>query len=134
MVGRTNKLGDGKFSTQINPKNGHAVAECVDPKEKRVLEFVVPILYLEKPSRVTLTMGNTIFGALSGIRKVNWGLVTQEVVRRLVFALEKGKSSPISSYLFYLYHRFECLREEEIVKIEAAKYCMEYGISPEVEM
>ena len=74
MAGRTNKLIDGKFSTQINPKDGHAVAECIDPKEKRVLEFVVPILYPEKPSRVTLTVGNTIFGALSKVRKVNWGL------------------------------------------------------------
>ena len=75
MAGRTNKLVDGKFSTQINPKDGHAVAECVDPKKRKVLEFVVPILYLEKPRRVILIVGNTIFGAQSRIRKVNWRLV-----------------------------------------------------------
>ena len=67
----TDKYVDGKFSIQINPKDGHAVAECIDPRERRVLEFVVSILYLEKPSRVIVTVGNTIFGALSGVRKVS---------------------------------------------------------------
>ena len=109
MAGRTDKLAYGKFSTQINRKDGHAVAEYVDPREKRVLEFVVPILYLEKLSRVTLTVGNTIFGALSGVRKVDWGLFIQEVVGKLITALEKGKPSSISPYLFHFYHRFECL-------------------------
>ena len=47
--------------------------------------------------------------------------------------MEKGKPSPISPYLFHLYHKFECLREEEIVKVEVAKYCMEYGVNLEVE-
>ena len=73
MVGRTDKLTEGKFKTSINPKDGHAVGDCVDPRERRILEFVMPILYPEKPSRVTLTMGNTIFGALFEVRKVNWG-------------------------------------------------------------
>ena len=71
MVGRTNKLVDGKFRTSINPKDGHAVADCVILRERRVLEFVVLILNPKMPSKVTLTMGNTIFGALSEVRKVN---------------------------------------------------------------
>ena len=70
MVGRTDKLVDRKFRTSINPKDGHTVVEYVDPREKRVLEFIVPILYLEKPSRVILIVGNTIFGALSKIKRV----------------------------------------------------------------
>ena len=45
---RTDKFVDGKFSTSINPKDGHAVVDCVDPRERKVLEFVVSILYLEK--------------------------------------------------------------------------------------
>ena len=47
-ISQTNKYVDGKFSTPINPKDRHAVADCVDPRERRVLEFVIPILYLEK--------------------------------------------------------------------------------------
>ena len=72
MAGRINKHVDGKFCTSINPKDGHAVANCVDPRERKVLEFVVSILYPEKLSRVTLTVGNTIFGTLSEVRKINW--------------------------------------------------------------
>ena len=41
------------------------MSDCVDLRERRVLEFVVPILYPEKPGRVTKEIGNTIFGALA---------------------------------------------------------------------
>ena len=114
MVGRTNKLVDGKFRTSINPKDGHVVAEYVDPREKRVLEFIVPIMYPEKLDKVILIVGNTIFGALSKIKKISWGQVLHEVVDKLVSGLEKGKPTPISPYLFHLYNRFECLREDEM--------------------
>ena len=130
---RTDKYVDGKFSTPINPKDGHAVADCVDPKERRVLKFVLPILYPEKRNRITMTVGNTIFGALSKVRKVSWGQVIQEVVGKLVSNLEKGKPFPISPYLFHLYHRFECLRGDEMDMLESMKYCLEYGVSPEAE-
>ena len=133
MAARTDKLISGKFSTSINPKDGHVVADCIAPRERRVLEFVLPILYLEKPSQVTLTVDNTIFGALFGIRKVNWEHVFQEVVGILVSELEKRKSSHMSPYLFHLYHRFECLREKEMQELEIVKQCLEYGISLEAE-
>ena len=45
--------------------------DCKDPRVKRVLEFLVPLLYPEKPTRVMITVGNTIFGALSGERPVD---------------------------------------------------------------
>ena len=45
-----------------------------------------------------------------------------EIVEKLVFGLEKGKPSPISPYLFHLYNRFECLREEETTLLVAAKF------------
>ena len=98
-----------------------------------MLEFVVPILYLEKPSQDSVTVGNTIFGALSRVRKISWELVIQEVVGKLVFGLEKGKPSPIDPYLFHLYHMFECLRGEEMETLDIAKHMLEYGVSPEAE-
>ena len=45
MAGRIDKIVDSKFCTSIDPKDGHAVAEYVDPREKNVLEFIMPILY-----------------------------------------------------------------------------------------
>ena len=71
LASRIDKYIDGKFSTLINPKDGYIVVNCVNPREKRVLEFVLPILYLEKPSRITMIVGNTIFGALSRVWKVS---------------------------------------------------------------
>ena len=52
---------------------------------------------------------------------------------KLVSRLEKGKSSLMSPYLFHLYHRLECLREEEIQELELAKHGLEYGVSLEAE-
>ena len=72
------------------------MSDYVDPRKRRVLEFVIPILYLEKLNRVTKTMGDTIFGALSEVWKVNWRQVIQEVVEQLVSNLEKGKASPLA--------------------------------------
>ena len=72
-AGRINKWVEGKFKSSINPKDGHIVSDYVDPRERRVLEFIVPIMYLEKPNMVTKEVGNTIFGALAREYKVNWG-------------------------------------------------------------
>ena len=83
--------------------------DCKDPREWKVLEFIVPVLYLEKPTEVTMTISNTIFGVLSGARKVSWRIVMHDKVGKLVSGLEKGKPSSISPYLFHLYDRFECL-------------------------
>ena len=127
------KFIDGKFSTSINPKDGRAIVDCIDPRERRVLEFIVLILYSEKPTQIIVTVANTIFGALFGVRKVSWGLMMQEVVGKLVSELEKEKPFPMSSYLFHLYHRFECLRREESKMLETAKYMLEFGVGPKVE-
>ena len=119
---------EGKFDSSINTKDGHAVSDCKDPRERRVLEFVVPILYPEKLGRITKELGNTIFGALAGEHKVSWGQLIQEVVGHLVSNLEKGKASSISPYLFHFYHKNECLRGDEPQEIEVAKECLEYGV------
>ena len=80
MASRTDRYIDGMFSGRVSPKDGYAVANCKDPRIERVLEFLVPLLYLEKPTRVTITVGNTIFGALSGERPVDWGVVVKDLV------------------------------------------------------
>ena len=118
---RTDKFASNKFSTPVDPKDECAVADCMDPRERRVLKFVVLIMYVEKPTRITITISNTIFGALSSTRPISWGVVMQEIIGKLVSGLEKGKPSPISPYLFYLDNRFECLREEETTLLVVAK-------------
>ena len=113
MASRTDRFIDGMFSGRINPKDGYAVADCKDPRVKRVLEFLVPLLYPEKPTRVTITVGNTIFGALSGERPVDWGIVVKDLVQRLLSRMGKSKATPICPYIFHLYHLHELLLPAE---------------------
>ena len=71
MASRTDWFIDGKLSAQVNPKDGFAEAYCKEARARRVQEFLVPLLYPEKPTRVIITMGNTIFGALSKERPID---------------------------------------------------------------
>ena len=64
FASRTDKFNGGKFRHAENPKDGISITNCKDSNTKRVLEFLITILYPEKPTRVTVTVGNTIFGAL----------------------------------------------------------------------
>ena len=84
FASRTDKFTGGKFWNAANPKDGFAITDCKDSRAKRVLEFLIPILYQEKPTRVTVTVRNTIFGALLGERKVDWVVMLQVVVAKLV--------------------------------------------------
>ena len=95
------------------------------------MEFIVPILYSEKPGRVTKEIGNSIFDALAREYKVNWGQMIQEVIGHLVSNLEKGIASPISPYLFHLYYKNESMRGEEMKEVEVARKCLEYGVGPD---
>ena len=69
------KVVEGKLSHPLHPKDGYALPDCKDPKAKRVLKFLIPTLYQEKPDRIMVTIGNTIFGTLIGEREVDWALV-----------------------------------------------------------
>lgn len=133
VAGQTDTWVDGKFCSPINSKDGHLMDNCIDPRQCRILEFVVLIVYSEKPRQVTKVVGNTIFGSLSGEYIVNWGQMIQEVIHHLVSHLEKGKPTPISPYLFHLYSRNMCLQEEEIDEIEAARKYLEASITSEEE-
>ena len=99
----------------MNLKDRFANANCEDVQAKRVLEFLIPILYPEKPTWVTVTIGNTIFGALLDERKVDWGIILQSVIAKLVKNAWKQKATPIGSYVFNLYNGQEVLLQGEIV-------------------
>ena len=128
MASRTDRFIDGMFSGRVNPKDGYAVVDCKEPRARKVLEFLVPLLYPEKPTRVTITVGNTIFGALSGERPVDWGIVVKDLVQRLLSGMGKSKAMPICPYVFYLYHSQELLlpvEKEYRTKEAVLKYNVE---------
>ena len=131
MASRTYRFIDGMFSGHVNPKDGYAVADCKDPRIKRVLEFLVPLLYLEKPTRVTITVGNTIFGALSGERPIDWGIVVKDLVQRLLSGMGKSKATPICPYIFHLYHSHDLLLPAEKKEYRIQEALVKHNVESE---
>ena len=131
FASQMDKLIGGKFRNAANPKDGFAIADCEDSRAKRVLEFLIPILYPKKPTRVTVTVGNTIFGALLEERRVDWGIMLQTVVAKLVEGARKLKATPIGPYVFHLYMGQEVLRTEEIVAYDIGLDLLKYDCTPE---
>ena len=134
MASRTDRFIDGMFSGHVNPKDRYAVADCKDPRVKRVLEFLVPLLYPEKPTRVTITIGNTIFGALSRERPVDWGIVVKNLVQRLVSGMGKSKATPICPYIFHLYHSHELLLLAEKKEYRIQEAFVKHNVESEEEV
>lgn len=58
----TDKFVSRKFSNPINLNDGYVIVDCIDLRKKRVLEFVMPILYHELPTWISVTIAKTIFG------------------------------------------------------------------------
>ena len=71
MANRTDKFVEGNFLHDVDPKDGFLVRECRNNRERRVLEFLVPIVHPDKPTWVTRTLDNMIFGTLTGDRPVD---------------------------------------------------------------
>ena len=72
-VGRHDGFHAGKLWTNTHLKDGFQPGSYQNPKEHKVLEFILPILSPGKPRRISLTMANTLYRAMFGVRPVNWG-------------------------------------------------------------
>ena len=131
---RTDKYIVGQFKKSVNPKDGYAVSDYKDFRAKQVLEFLIPIHYPEKPTRVTVMVGNIVFGALMGDRQVDWRLLIYNVVTRMVGLVSKGKPTmELCPFMFHLYKERQVLRSSELaaytLAMEMVKY--DYTLDPE---
>ena len=115
MATRREKFAEGKFANPPHPKDRYPLPECKDPRARRMLEFVVSILYPKKPAGVTVTVENTIFGVHIGEREVNWALVIRDMVKRLLTGIGKLKPMPICPYLLHLYITHDVVQPEDKV-------------------
>ena len=52
---------EGRFMHQVDPKDGYSVGDCRNDRQRRLFKFLVQIVHPDKPTRVTITIGNTIF-------------------------------------------------------------------------
>ena len=133
LASRTDKYIVGQFSKSVNPKDRYVVNDCEDFRAKRVLEFLIMILYSEKPTRVTVTVGNTIFGALMGDRPVDWGLLIYNVVTWMVGLVSKGKSTIVCPFMFHLYKERQVLWSSELATYTLAMEMVKYDCTPDPE-
>ena len=80
-----------KFSKTPDPKEGYAIADYMNAGARRVLEFLCPILYSEKPGSCTTKMAGTILGSYFTERTLAWGQVVHVIVERMWLGIEKTK-------------------------------------------
>ena len=124
---------EGRFMHQVDPKDGYSVSDCRVDRHRRLLEFLVPIVHSDKPTRVTITIGNTIFGALDGGREVDWEVVFRDMAQRLAKGVGKPKSTPICPFFFHLYKGQGLLTADEELDYRMAKemagYWSKYPLS-----
>ena len=121
---------EGRFMHQVDPKDGYFVSDCRVDRNRRLLEFLIPIVHPDKPTRVTITIGNTIFGALDGEREVDWGVVFRDMIQRLAKGVGKPKPTPICPFLFHIYEGQGLLTAEEELDYRTAKEMAGYRITP----
>jgi hypothetical protein len=117
------------FKELPNPKDGYDIEDCTDPRHRRMLAFLAPIVHPDKPNRITVTLGNTIFGALIGGRKVNWARIITNLIIQLASRVGKSRASPICPFLYHLYERKELLKPEEERTWKIQEGMMKYGES-----
>ena len=90
---------------------------------------MMPIINPEKPKRVTLIVANTMFGALSGVRPVNYGLIIHEIVTRGISQIGK-KPSYISPFIMHLYAYHGCTTVDVDDKLITAREEISYKLQP----
>jgi hypothetical protein len=129
LAGRKDEYVKECFKDLPSPKDGYSIDDYKDPRHKRLLAFLVPIVYPEKPNRITVTWGNTIFGALNGGRKVNWARVITTLVVQLAAQVDKSRATSICPFLYHLYERKELLRPEEEKAWKIQEGMLKYGES-----
>ena len=138
LAERTDKYAVNRFRNPADPKDGYKASDYRDARNQQLLEFLSPIVYLEKPTRITVTMANTIFGAL-GYRKnpaprpINWGWLIHSIMEKLAGTVSSRKTTPICPYLFDLYHFKEVLSELENSDYKKGESLLKYGLSLEEE-
>ena len=118
-----------KFKGAANPKDGFAVADCINMRNRRLLEFLLPILHPEKPTRMTFVVGNTVFGALSKEKRVDWAKVISGIATGLISNVGKSRAIRICPYLFHLYKKQGLLTLEENKEWRVQMALLKFGES-----
>ena len=74
-------------------------------------------------------MANTLFGAMSGVRPVNWGRLIQEFLEKSLLHIGR-KPSYLSPYILHLYQHHGCVNEAEEDMLMIAEDEVVYKLGP----
>lgn len=98
-----------------------------------MIEFIQPILSLEKPKRLNITMVNTLFGAISEVWPINYGMFIYENVEKSILHIG-WKPSFLSPYILHLYQQYWCINEAEKDALTIAEDMVVYKPGPDVDI
>ena len=94
-----------------------------------MLEFMMPILNPEEPKWITLTVANTLFGALSGVRPVNWGFIIHDIVEKGL-PLVGRKTFYLSPFILHLNAFYGCTTVDEDNMLILAEEEIRFRLQP----
>jgi hypothetical protein len=130
---RKDSLYVGKLRREHDLKDEFNPGNFRNPRERRVIKFILPTLSSEKHKQLTITMVNTLFGAMFGVRPVNWGRLIQENVEKSLPHIGQ-KPSFLSPYILHLYQQYGCINEAEEDALTIAEDEVVYKLGPEVKI
>ena len=102
----------------ISDHDGFKVTNCLNPREQRLLEYVVPILNLEKPTTLTVTLARGILSALHHRVRINWAYLIHKNTQKMARNLWSKKGCALAPFLYHLYGKNGCLTDEERRRLE----------------
>ena len=76
-------------------------------------------------------MANTLFGAMSRVRPVNWGLLLHEVIGKAIPHIGR-KPSFLFPFIMHLYQHFDCITTDEEDILTIASEEVAYKLHPAV--
>ena len=126
---RKDEFCHGRFRKAVHDKDGYAVSDCIDNRHRRLLEFLIPILHPDKPKTLTITIGNQVFGAIVGNRKMNWSRIMGDLVSSMLPRIGKSWATPVCPYLFHLYKENGLLAGTEEKTWKNQETLLKYGES-----
>lgn len=86
-VAKTKNTTKPFWTSKINSYEHWKMEECIHKARhtelKMVLKFLFPIVYPDKPTRVSMTIGSTVIGAYKGIRWINWASILSKIIEMM---------------------------------------------------
>jgi hypothetical protein len=104
--------------TYLSDHDGFKVTDCVNPREQRLLEYVVPILNPEKPTTLTVTLAREILSALHRRKKINWAYLVHRNIQKMARTMGSKKGCALAPFLYHLYEKNGCITSTERKRLE----------------